>query len=250
MNDDRPNGSGPQGSGPNGGAPGGGRPHGFEERLKAALLARLRVEPAPTPARSFVRTYGIPLAVGLATAAVLGLVALPAGGGGRAPAGTASATGPVVRGDGTIVIAWPSYEDVPETVRKLRALGVRVAMVQRKPPGECSNPGGGYLGPEYDPATGKWKEQDPDGVPLLMLGDKKTLRITPKAVPEGHTLVLARTAQPRTQGQGVSVGVLPTEKVPSCEIDYSPGAEERAGVNADVDEALRTADGAPGARQP
>ncbi|MFI1153735.1 RNA polymerase sigma factor [Streptomyces sp. NPDC020817] len=79
--------------------------------------------------------YGIPLAVGLATAAVLGLVALPGGGGGGPrPAGTSSATEPVVQGDGTIVVAWPSYADGPETVDGLRALGVRVAMVQRKPP--------------------------------------------------------------------------------------------------------------------
>ncbi|WP_327131243.1 hypothetical protein OG311_07790 [Streptomyces sp. NBC_01343] len=50
MNDD-----GPNGRGPNDGAPSGSRPHGFEDRLKAALLARLPEGPAPTPARAFVR---------------------------------------------------------------------------------------------------------------------------------------------------------------------------------------------------
>ncbi|MFJ3912119.1 hypothetical protein EDE04_5731 [Streptomyces sp. 2132.2] len=232
MNDNGPNENMATGNRPTGSAPGGGRPYGFEDRLKAALLARLPEEPAPTPARSFVRRYGVPLAVGLATAAVLGLVALPGGGGGGGsrPAGTSSATEPVVRGDGTILVAWPSYEGVPETVDKLRALGVRVAMVQRRPPGECSDPGGGHLGPEYDPASGKWKEQDPDALPFVMDGDQRMLRITAKTVPEGHTLVLARAAKPAPRVDGVSVGVVATEKVPSCEIDFSAGQPSSPGA--------------------
>ncbi|MFE2877945.1 hypothetical protein ACFXG6_18875 [Streptomyces roseus] len=244
QNENRPNDTGPTGERPTGNrpgvdrprddAPGGSRPHGFEDRLKAALLARFPEEPAPTPARSFVRRYGVPLAVGLATAAVLGLVALPGGGGGdhggSRPAGTRSATEPVVRGDGTILVAWPSYEEVPGTVDRLRALGVRVAMVQRRPPGECSDPGGGYLGPEYDPATGKWKEQDPDALPFVMDGGRRMLRITAKTVPEGHTLVLARAAQPAPRVDGVSVGVIATGKVPSCEIDYAAGQSSLPGA--------------------
>lgn len=55
------------------------RPSGFEERLKAALLARLP-EAVPTPpARSFARRYGIPLAVGAATATVVAVMTLTGG---------------------------------------------------------------------------------------------------------------------------------------------------------------------------
>lgn len=135
-----------------------------------------------------------------------------------------------MQGDGTIVVAWPSYADVPETVGRLRALGVRVATVQRKPPGECSNPGGGYLGPEYDAATGKWEEQDPDALPFLVLGDERMLRITAKTVPEGHALVLARAAKPTSRVDGVPVGVIATEKVPWCGIDFSAGQPSSPGA--------------------
>lgn len=66
-------------------------PSGFEERLKAALLARLpEVVPTP-PARSFARRYVIPLAVGAATATVVAVMTLTGGSRtGSLPAGTPS----------------------------------------------------------------------------------------------------------------------------------------------------------------
>ncbi|MGW0753128.1 hypothetical protein [Streptomyces sp. NPDC002587] len=229
------------------------RPRAFEEQLKAALLARLPEPPAPAPVRSFARRYGIPLAVGVATAAVVALVAVPGSGGrdGSLPAHPAPATSvaprePLVERDGTIVIAMPKWAEVPETVRKLQAVGARVAMVQKKPPAECSNPGGGYLGPRFVPGTGT-ETLDLDTEPLRGRGDGMRLTINAKTVPDGHTLVIGRTVRPMIRLSDVSAGVIETAKVPSCEIDYSPSPEQEAKDIAEADaarESLRLRDGA------
>ncbi len=223
------------------------RPRAFEERLKAALLARMPETPEPTPARSFTRRYGIPLAIAVATAVVAGLVAvaLPgaAGRDGSLPASrstsgpTASPTsgpGPEVvkDADGTIRVRMPKWEEAPALVAELQAVGARVAFVQKKPRPECSHPGGGYLGPRYLPGT---ETHDIEAEVLRGRGDAMELRINEKTVPPGHTLVIARTARPMLRAAAVSFGVIETSKVPSCEVDYSPSPEEEARMIAELD---------------
>ncbi|MER6780382.1 MULTISPECIES: hypothetical protein [unclassified Streptomyces] len=70
----------------------------------------------------------------------------------------------------------------------------------------------------------------PGRLPFLVLGDKRMLRITAKTVPEGHTPVLARAAKPTPRVDGVPVGVIATEKVPSCEIGFSAGQPSSPGA--------------------
>ncbi|MGR4884924.1 hypothetical protein ACIPUC_36690 [Streptomyces sp. LARHCF249] len=54
------------------------------------------------------------------------------------------------------------------------------------------------------------------------LDDGRTLKVNPKAVPPGHTLVCAWAYfQPWWEGkQGLAFGVLRNEDVPYCSVDY------------------------------
>ncbi|RSS84113.1 hypothetical protein EF903_24630 [Streptomyces sp. WAC05292] len=224
------------------------RPHAFEDRLKAALLSRMPAEPAPTPARTFAKRYGIPLAVASVTVVTAGLVALPALGSPQAghtagsptaaPSVSSSAAVGVRRSpDGSLLVALPTTESLPGVVEELRRQGVKVAVVDRKPVSECAHPGGGYLGPgvsPYDPAE-----------PLLGPGpgpgpgpaaDGPALRINDRSVPAGHTLVFAKPYRPAPAPVGVGatpvgVGVIADAKVPPCERDYGrPGTGAGAGL--------------------
>ncbi|MEV4192236.1 hypothetical protein [Streptomyces toxytricini] len=211
------------------------RPHAFEDRLKAALMARLPAQPAPAPARSIAKRYGIPLAVASATVVTAGLVALPALGSpgagnadnapATAPSGATSAAPGVGRSsDGSLLVVLPTTESLPGVVEELRKQGVKVAVVDKKPVSECAHPGGGYLGPGTSP-------YDPNE-PLLSPGgpaaDGPNLRINDRSVPPGHTLVFTKPYRPTKALVGV--GVIPDAKVPPCERDYGyPDAGNGAG---------------------
>ncbi|WP_404961176.1 hypothetical protein [Streptomyces sp. 147326] len=203
------------------------RPSGFEDRLKAALLARLPEEaPAPAPARSFARRYGIPLAVGIATAVVVAVMALPGSTrNGSLPAGgpTGSpnppATGaPEIRKDpdGSLRLKLPGHDQIPALVDRLKELGVQVALVPKRPRSRCSELGGGYRGPQADPEAEIMQHSD----------DDFTLKVNAKTVPPGYTLTFSWADYYPLGEQGIGFGVVETSKVPSCSIDYSEGLEE------------------------
>ncbi|MFG2753968.1 hypothetical protein [Streptomyces xanthophaeus] len=194
------------------------RPSGFEDRLKAALLARLpEAVPAP-PARSFARRYGVPLAVGVATAAVVAVMTLTgSAGSGSRPAGPpsrpASDAPEVTREpDGSLRFDPPAKAQVPALVDRLKEMGVRAVAVPRLPPSECQRQTGGWgRGAQADPAAG-----------LSLGGDGHTLKVNPKAVPPGHTLVFTWVDYDplRKTEQGLGFGILQDAHVPSCSVDH------------------------------
>ncbi|MGW3328682.1 hypothetical protein [Streptomyces virginiae] len=192
-------------------------PGGFEERLKAALLARLpEIEPTP-PARSFARRYGIPLAVGVATATVVAVMtltgstrtgSLPAG----TPSRSASDAPKITREpDGSLRFDAPRQEQLPALADRLKELGVPTVVPELLPELECKAVKGWVRGPKDDPAAGV---SSSDG--------KRTLKVNPKAVPPGHTLVLTWAYfQPWWEEKwGLAFGVLPNEWVPYCSVDF------------------------------
>ncbi|WP_412078583.1 hypothetical protein ACLF6K_34310 [Streptomyces xanthophaeus] len=193
------------------------RPSGFEERLKAALLARLpEAVPAP-PARSFARRYGIPLAVGVATATVVAVMtltgsvrtgSLPAG----TPSRSASDAPEITREpDGSLRFDPPQEAQLPALADRLKELGVEAVAPPPLPERECNAVTGWARDPKADPAAG-----------LSRGDDGHTLKVNPKAVPPGHTLVIAWAYfHPWwEEKQGLAFGVLPNEHVPYCSVDY------------------------------
>ncbi|MEU6760377.1 hypothetical protein [Streptomyces sp. NPDC046685] len=209
------------------------RPSGFEDRLKAALLARLPEAPAPSP--SPARRYGIPLAVGIATAAVVAVMALPGSArNGSLPAGGPTASpspsatdAPEIKKDpdGSLRFKLPEPGQIPALVERLKALGVRVALVPKRPPSQCSELGGGGRGPQADREAEILQHAD----------DGFILKVNAKTVPPGHTLMFPWADYYPLGERGVGFGVVETSKVPSCSIDYSEGLEE----------ALKAASGPP-----
>ncbi|WP_407840129.1 hypothetical protein ACE1OC_33575 [Streptomyces sp. DSM 116496] len=202
------------------------RPSGFEDRLKSALLARLP-EPAPaTPARSFARRYGVPLAIGAATASVVAVMALPGNalnasppGGGPAGMPSPSATdAPEIRKDpdGSLVFKLPTHDQVPALVRQLKALGVQAVVVPKRPRSQCSELGGGGRGPQADP----------EAEILQNGGDGFVLKVNAKTVPPGHTLMLPWADHYPPGAPGISFGVVETSRLPSCVIDHSDGMDQ------------------------
>ncbi|MFD5148996.1 hypothetical protein [Streptomyces sp. NPDC058401] len=202
------------------------RPSGFEERLKAALMARLPDVPPPPPAQSVARRYGIPFAVGAATAAVVAAMVLPgsahnasrpAGGPTGSPSPPAADQPEIKRdADGSLRFDLPENDQVPGLAARLKALGVAVVVVPSKPRSQCSEPGGGYRGPQADHEA-EIMQNSADG---------HVLKVNAKTVPPGYTLTLGWSDYyPLGQG-GSSFGVIQTSKVPSCSVDYSEGLEE------------------------
>ncbi|MER7734520.1 hypothetical protein ABTX80_26875 [Streptomyces erythrochromogenes] len=193
------------------------RPRGFEDRLKAALLARLPETPLPTPARSFARRYGVPLAVGAATAAVIAVMTVP----GSTRDGSRPADGPPKLEikkdpDGSLRFRLPEQPEIPELVKRLKAMGVSAAVVPMRPPSQCSATVGGYRGPQADPEA-----------EIMQAGDGDTaLKVNAKTVPPGYTLTFNWAEYYPLGAKGIGLGVIETSKVPSCEIDQSEGLEE------------------------
>ncbi|MFJ3726382.1 hypothetical protein ACIPYQ_27985 [Streptomyces sp. NPDC090045] len=203
------------------------RPSGFEDRLKAALLARLPEEaPAPAPARSFARRYGIPLAVGVATAVVVAVMvvpgstrngSLPAGGPTGSPSPSATDAPEIKKDpDGSLRFKLPEQHQVPALVDRLKELGVQVALVPKRPRSQCSELGGGGRGPQADPEAEILQHSDDDFV----------LKVNAKTVPPGHTLIFPWADYYPLGEHGIGFGVVETAKVPSCSIDFSEGLEE------------------------
>ncbi|MFC9823521.1 hypothetical protein ACFWG6_36450 [Streptomyces erythrochromogenes] len=203
------------------------RPRGFEDRLKAALLARLPETPLPTPARSFARRYGVPLAVGAATAAVVAVMTVPGStrDGSRPadrPTGrpSPSATGaPEIRKDpdGALRFGMPEPGQVPALVDALKKLGVPAVLVPMRPRSQCSEPGGGYRGPQADPGA-EVMQRSADGF---------AFKVDSKTVPPGYSLTF-RWADyyPFGESRSIGIGVIEASKVPSCSVDYSEGLED------------------------
>ncbi len=198
------------------------RPSGFEERLKAALLARLPEAAPAAPARSFARRYGIPLAVGVATATVVAAMTLTGSSrNGSLPAGSPSPSvsdAPEITKDpdGSLRFDLPQHEQIPALVDRLKELGVQVVLVPKRPRSQCTEIGGGYRGPQADPEA----EIMPRG------GDGPGLKVNAKTVPPGYTLTFTWADYYPLGQQGIGFGVIETSKVPSCSIDYSEGLEE------------------------
>ncbi|WP_328924599.1 hypothetical protein OG429_08040 [Streptomyces sp. NBC_00190] len=193
------------------------RPSGFEDRLKAALLARLPEAAPATPARSFARRYGIPFAVGAATASVVAVMtltgsirtgSLPAG----TPSRSASDAPEITRDpDGSLRFDPPRQAQVPALADRLKELGVRAVAVPLLPERQCKAVKGWVRGPQADPAAG-----------LSRGDDGRTLKVNPKAVPPGHTLLVTWAYfQPWWEGkQGLAFGIVENEDVPYCSDDY------------------------------
>ncbi|MCP3759857.1 hypothetical protein [Streptomyces sp. TBY4] len=213
------------------------RPSGFEDRLKSALLARLPEAPTPTPARSIARQYGIPFAVGVATASVVAVMVLPgsardgsppAAGGGAASPSPPAADAPEIKKDpdGSLRFDLPENHQVPGLVARLKALGVPALLVPKRPRSQCTEPGGGYRGPQAD--------HDAD---ILQTGAGEfELKVNAKTVPPGYSLTFTWSEYYPLGERGAGFGVIETSKAPSCSIDYSEGLEEalksRAGSSA------------------
>ncbi|OEJ31067.1 hypothetical protein [Streptomyces subrutilus] len=200
------------------------RPSGFEERLKAALLARLPEAAPASPARSFARRYGIPLAVGVATAAVVAVMTLPGSTrNGSPPAGSPSPSAsdaPEITKDpdGSLRFDLPTHEQIPALVDRLKELGVQAAVVPKRPRSQCTELGGGYRGPQADPEA--------EVVPRFGGGGAPWFKVNAKTVPPGYTLTFTFADYHPLGEQGVGFGVIETAKVPSCSVDYSEGLEE------------------------
>ncbi|MFD5621456.1 hypothetical protein [Streptomyces yangpuensis] len=203
------------------------RPSGFEDRLKAALLARLPETAPPTPARSFARRYGVPLAVGVATVAVVAVMTVPGStrDGSRPADGPVGTPGPSATGapeirkdpDGALRFRMPEPLQVPALVEALKKRGVPAVLVPMRPKSQCTEPGGGYREPQTDPAA-EVLQHSADGFDL---------KVDAKTVPAGYSLTF-RWADyyPLGQSRGIGFGVIETSKVPSCAVDYSEGLEE------------------------
>ncbi|MDD9378863.1 hypothetical protein M8Z33_19800 [Streptomyces sp. ZAF1911] len=204
------------------------RPTAFEARLKAELVAiaadRAELDGrADFAVRSSARRFRIPLAVGLAAAAV-GLLALPVMG----DQGGGSAAYALTKGeDGTITVKLFNAEGVPGLERELRGLGVPVAVIQRKPAAECDAPGGGFDGPVWNEERQAW---EPYEDVLDAKADEPVLKINSRTVKPGHTLVLVRPVTPSgdVASGGMGFGTMETSRLPSCIPDFSYSLPEGA----------------------
>ncbi|MFD4870897.1 hypothetical protein [Streptomyces sp. NPDC058412] len=207
------------------------RPSGFEDRLKAALLARLPEEaPAPAPARSFARRYGIPLAVGIATAAVVAVMTLAGDSGGNGSLPSVGPTGspspsatdaPEIKKDpdGSLRFKLPEQRQVPALAARLKELGVQVALVPKRPPSQCdSELYGGVRG--FDPMD------DPEARIGQQGDDGFFLKVNAKTVPPGYALAFAWAEHYPLGDRAFSFNVVEKARVPSCTIDNSEGLEE------------------------
>ncbi|MFF9981578.1 hypothetical protein [Streptomyces erythrochromogenes] len=205
------------------------RPRGFEDRLKAALLARLPETPLPTPARSFARRYGVPLAVGAATVAVVAVMTVPgstrdgsrpADGPTGRPSPSATGTGaPEIRKDpdGALRFGMPEPGQVPALVDALKKRGVPAVLVPMRPRSQCSEIGGGYRGPQADPEA-EVMQRSADGF---------AFKVDAKTVPPGYAITFTwADYYPYGESRSIGVGVIEASKVPTCDIDYSEGLDE------------------------
>ncbi|WP_327261460.1 hypothetical protein OG444_07830 [Streptomyces sp. NBC_01232] len=194
------------------------RPSGFEDRLKAALLARLPDVPPAAPARSFARRFGIPLAVGVATACVVAVMALPGSTRNGSLPAEAPSSAPEIKKDpdGSLRFKLPEHDQIPALVDRLKKLGVQVSLVPKRPPSQCSEPGGGYRGPQAGPEAEVMQHGD----------DDFDLKVNAKTVPPGYTLTFTWADYHPLGDQGIGVGVIESSKVPSCSIDYYEGLDE------------------------
>ncbi|MEU8775598.1 hypothetical protein [Streptomyces sp. NPDC048606] len=194
------------------------RPHGFEERLKSALLARLPQAPAPRP--SFARRFGIPCAVGLATAAVIGVVFVPGGGretlpasrpgGEQSPPVPVGQADPVKAPDGSIRFRLPKPYGVLHLADRLTQLGVTTVVVPVVPPSDCPGAEGGRYGPQKNPGL-PLARRDADG--FVFTVDQET-------VPPGHTLMFTWADGYPPTGEWVAVQVIETARIPNgCVVD-------------------------------
>ncbi|MBT2546591.1 hypothetical protein J7E99_39565 [Streptomyces sp. ISL-44] len=199
------------------------RPSGFEDRLKAALLARLPEAAPATPARSFARRYGVPLAVGAATATVVAVMTLTGSiRTGSLPAGTPSRSAsdaPKIKRepDGSLRFDPPQQAQLPALADRLKELGVRAVAVPLLPELECKAVKGWMRAPQADPAAGVSRGDD-----------GHTLKVNPKAVPPGHTLLVTWAYfQPMWEGkQGLAFGIVENEDVPYCSVDHTEAVRE------------------------
>ncbi|MFB6581264.1 hypothetical protein ACFCYC_28340 [Streptomyces sp. NPDC056402] len=204
------------------------RPSGFEDRLKAALLARLPAEtPAPAPARSLTRRYGIPLAVGIATAVVVAVMALP----GSTRNGSLPSVGPTGSPspsatdapeikkdpDGSLRFKLPEPQQVPALADRLKELGVPVALVPKRPLSQCSSE---IIGRGFDPMD------DPEALILQGGDDGMFLKVNAKTIPPGYTLTFAWAEHYPLGDRKADFNVIEPAKIPSCTLDYSEGLEE------------------------
>ncbi|MFD9729378.1 hypothetical protein [Streptomyces sp. NPDC059072] len=203
------------------------RPHAFEERLKAALLARLPEAP-PTPAPSRARRYGIPLAVGVATAVVVAVMAVP----GSSRDGSRPAVGPTVtpspsdtglprirkNPDGSLRVMPPDPYEVRQLVDALTEAGVPAVLVPLRAPSQCSEPVERYRG---------LKDKRPPATNIIQNDDQGYfLKVDAKTVPPGHSLVITQPEHFLNGYPDITIGVVETSKVPSCGVDEREGLEE------------------------
>ncbi|MFI7360119.1 RNA polymerase sigma factor [Streptomyces avidinii] len=113
--------------------------------------------------------------------------------------------------DGALRFDPPQQAQLPALADRLKELGVRAVAPPPLPELQCKAVKGWVRGPQDDPAAG-----------LSRSDDGRTLKVNPKAVPPGHTLVLAWAYfHPWwAEEQGLAFGVLPNEHVPYCSVDY------------------------------
>ncbi|MER5764840.1 hypothetical protein [Streptomyces sp. NPDC002082] len=204
------------------------RPTAFEERLKAELVAiaadRAELDGrADFAVRPPARRLRIPLAVGLAATAAVGLIALPVMGD---QGGTSAAYALSKRDDGTIVVRLFNPEGISGVERELRELGVPVAVVPQKPVAECSEPGGGADGPVGHVV-------DENGVTVSVSDEQLfgftrdgelVLTVNERTLPAGHVVLLMKPIKPLLKW--VSAVSIAPERVPSCIAMYPGGDEE------------------------
>jgi hypothetical protein len=105
----------------------------YQQALLDELIAHAK-QPAPAPRRDNQRRRITPL-VGIASAAVLAIVALVAMLGGD------PAYAVVKHHDGTVSITFRQMADPAAATRDLRAAGLRAQVLRGKRPGACASPG-------------------------------------------------------------------------------------------------------------
>ncbi|MFE2171003.1 hypothetical protein ACFXB3_38970 [Streptomyces sp. NPDC059447] len=217
------------------------RPHAFEERLKAALLARLP-ETAPAPAPTRARRYGIPLAVGVATAVVVAVMALPGSTrtGGLPAGGPTGAPGPSATGapeikkdpDGSLRFEVPEQDRVTALVDALKKLGVAASLVPMRPPSQCPEGDLFVLAPEGHSVAEF----------LQPTGHGFEVKIHAKTAPPGYSILFTWAEYYPLGDHRVRLSVSESSRIPPCSVDYSVGLEEllRSGSGAPTGEPADT----------
>ncbi|GAA1962091.1 hypothetical protein [Kitasatospora viridis] len=204
------------------------RPGTFQERLgeQLALLAAERPVPATAPGAPRARRSRVLLAAGALTVLTAGLVAYPVLGHDTSPGSAAYAV--TTGADGETLVKLFNRDGIPRLQKDLASRGIPFVAVQESSPSSCPKADGVLVPDPVLTYLDQHPAADRGAVPPEILRESLVtssdgsfaVRITPRTMPPGSTLVLSVPPGSTSGPFGMAV----YWKVPTCVPDYAQRA--------------------------